>query len=480
MVSLRSSIVAKPKGERSLVLAPPTRRAIRRSVPLSSSLRKSGSPVGMIALTAALMVLAVGFAIFKSREGDASRAKSPAPVATVKLAAAQKPIVPQPVAPEPIEPEMTPDSFVVETLQPVEPTPAPTPAPAPELVEAPPVEEAPPGLTEEQKASALTFLKSTQVSKRKSAYAGFRKLGASEKSTYLELLTEAQEFHSSRLGDRAYELSIARNAISELRGVYDAWIVARDTAKKMVQTNWKESDPKNYKQKHAEMDAASNETADLYARLIRTAKHAEHFEPTGLQQSADVLAEIRVEIAWCQDREPEFAMSLNDEIARAGGADGYVKALRLVPVALELDAAHQAAEKYNASCNWASGAYQSFASGLNERRVALGLPPLRLDEKLSDACAAHSADMAANGYFSHTGLTPETKSFGNRAKRAGFDGFATGECIFMGTPSPVGAHQAWWYSDGHRLIMYANNPNTLGLGLHGKHWTLNTAKKKGW
>ena len=85
--------------------------------------------------------------------------------------------------------------------------------------------------------------------------------------------------------------------------------------------------------------------------------------------------------------------------------------------------------------------------------------------------------MAANNYFSHTGLTPETKSFGQRAKRAGFSGGPSGECIFMGNPSPVAAHQAWWYSDGHRLIMYSGGPNTLGLGLHGKYWTLNTGRK---
>ena len=193
--------------------------------------------------------------------------------------------------------------------------------------------------------------------------------------------------------------------------------------------------------------------------------------------TTDAIIEIRVEIAWCNGREASRALNLRDEISRAGGADDYVAALEGIDIAKQSANAHEAAETHNDNCGWASAAYKSFASLLNERRVALGLTPLRLDEKLSKACVDHSNDMATHGYFDHAGRTAETKTPGKRAKRAGFSGFASGECIFVGSTSPAAAHKAWWYSDGHRLIMYANNPNTLGLGLYGKHWTLNTGKK---
>ena len=353
-----------------------------------------------------------------------------------------------------------------------------TTAPAPETAASPAsAEQAPPALTEAQKKRALGFLNSTDPGKRQSAYAGFRKLGDHERTTYLELLEDARDHHANELSSRAWDLATGDRTLSNFKEAYDSWLVARDAAREMVQTNWKDREAGNYKKMHAEMDRVSEKAIDLYAGVVRSARLAGGFTPTGLQPAADALAEIRGEIAWCNDRTPDGELSLLEAISEAGGADDYVTTVNLVDAANQLAAVQEATEQDNADCAWASGAYKEFATTLNGRRVAFGLIPLRLDEKLSKACLDHSADMAANGYFSHTGLTPETKSFGKRAKRAGFTGFATGECIFMGNPSPGAAHRAWWYSDGHRLIMYASNPNTLGLGLSGKHWTLNTGKK---
>jgi uncharacterized protein YkwD len=457
---------------------PPGGQVVRGRIPARSSLRKSGSPAGMIATATICAAAVAGFILLRDKGGNATEATPPAAApAEPSTASGQAPASPMPpIRPEPAAPTL------------VEAAPAPSPeiagartpadpSPEPEAVAPPPAEERLPALTDAQKAKSLTFLKSNQASRRQAAYAGFRKRGEHDKAIYLELLVEALAYHSDALSDRAWDLATEDKDLTSFKDAHDSWTAARDAAKEMAQTNWKDQDANNYKRKHGEMDDITEKAMKFYAQVVRYAGRAGSAPSPGLQQFADALAEIRREVAWCEDREPDSPLDLLGEITETGAADDYVATINLIATANQIAAELEAAEQFNAGCGWAGDAYKTFGSTLNPRRVALGLTPLRLDEKLSNACRDHSADMAANGYFSHTGLTPETKDFGTRAKRAGFSGFATGECIFMGNASPTAAHDAWWYSDGHRLIMYANNPNTLGLGLHGKHWTLNTAKK---
>ena len=460
-----------PKRKVSLVTSP--RGHTRgRSAPAKLSVKQRGSPIGLYVVMIGAAAL-IGFTLSRNQDGGAqanqptpgSEAGSPPPLSPSGL--------PGDPLPKQVEPAPTPE--IAATHEPVEPTPTPEPEVVAEVTAQ--AEDVPPALTEEQKMSALAFLKSDEQSKRKAAYAGFRKLGSHEKSAYLEVLALAREHHADALGDRAWDLATSDKDLSNFQEAHDSWIVARNAAKQMVQTNWKDQDAGNYKKKHTEMDDTADEAIKFFDRVVRSAKRAAAFDPSGLQRYADALAEIRDEIAWCNERAPEGALTLLEEISEAGGASDYVALVNLVAEANQIAAALDAAEEHNAGCAWAGGAYKAFATTLNGRRAAFGLGALRLDEQLSKACGDHSADMAANGYFSHTGLTPETKGFGDRARRASFSGFATGECIFMGNASASAAHQAWWYSDGHRLIMYANSPNTLGLGLYGKHWTLNTGKK---
>ena len=81
-------------------------------------------------------------------------------------------------------------------------------------------------------------------------------------------------------------------------------------------------------------------------------------------------------------------------------------------------------------------------------------------------------------YFAHESPVAENKTFGDRAKNANFDGFASGECIFAGSHSADAAYGAWWGSDGHRFIMYMEGANTMGVGCGGTEtWTFNTGSK---
>jgi uncharacterized protein YkwD len=47
----------------------------------------------------------------------------------------------------------------------------------------------------------------------------------------------------------------------------------------------------------------------------------------------------------------------------------------------------------------------------------------------------------------------------------------------MGSSSHTSAYNAWFGSDGHRFIMFSDRPNLIGIGPHGKHWTMMTGRK---
>jgi uncharacterized protein YkwD len=134
------------------------------------------------------------------------------------------------------------------------------------------------------------------------------------------------------------------------------------------------------------------------------------------------------------------------------------------------------ANEYNESCEWASAPQKEFAKIISYERVVLGLGPLRLDECLSAAATWHSEDMKTLGLFDHTSPVEGKRSFTDRARKAGFKGGPSGECIAAGYGSAAAAFTGWYYSDGHRHIMMATGPNVHGIGPVGSHWTLVTGR----
>jgi uncharacterized protein YkwD len=74
-------------------------------------------------------------------------------------------------------------------------------------------------------------------------------------------------------------------------------------------------------------------------------------------------------------------------------------------------------------------------------------PPLRWNPALGAAALAHSRDMAAQRYFSHTGKNG--KMVDTRAQRAGYAWWRVGENIAFGQNSPQEALTAWLTSPGH-------------------------------
>jgi hypothetical protein len=105
---------------------------------------------------------------------------------------------------------------------------------------------------------------------------------------------------------------------------------------------------------------------------------------------------------------------------------------------------------------------------LNRIRIALGLPTLRIDEKLGAAARDHSNDMRTRNFFSHQSPVDGKHSFTDRAARAGTS--ASAENIAAGQSTGAGAIRAWWYSPGHHKNMLGGHART-GLGRSEGLWT---------
>ncbi|MEO0479811.1 MAG: CAP domain-containing protein [Planctomycetota bacterium] len=105
---------------------------------------------------------------------------------------------------------------------------------------------------------------------------------------------------------------------------------------------------------------------------------------------------------------------------------------------------------------------------LNELRLVLGLPAIRIDTKLCDACRDHSKDMAEIGFFAHESPVEGKRRFSDRA--ANFGTSASAENIARGQRTGRGAIRGWWYSPGHHKNMMRSAGRT-GLGHHQAHWT---------
>ena len=331
-------------------------------------------------------------------------------------------------------------------------------------------------LSEDKRSRALAYLQSPHTSKRKGAYMALRKLGEKARAIYLQLLQEAKAHHLARIGLLASKLSVDRNALTDFKKAHDNWHEVMVPARAMVHTNWKTEQPQEYKQRHEEMDDEFADVSRLYSRLKSRAERARRHNFSPLDALMGILAEINRERAWCHDKETVDRISLVEILRKAGRAEEFVSIMDCLEYTKQVTLARAAVAKHNADCNWTDSAHRRFATLLNDQRSAMDLTPLRLEEDLSRGCRDHSIDMATNDYFSHTGLTSKTRTFTNRDRRAGNTGSPRGECIFVGNPAAAAAHRAWWYSDGHRLIMYASGPGTLGLGISGNHWTLNTAR----
>jgi uncharacterized protein YkwD len=318
---------------------------------------------------------------------------------------------------------------------------------------------------------ALEMLCSGNASVRDKAATALRQRSLTDatKKQAVELFKQAQQHHLKLL-----EAQVKRGATAliQVKTTHDAWATKRGEVMKLILTDYKK-DPQEIAMLTREHEATEKL---LNAFDKELSKSTPAWKPL-----VDATAPLE---------RLDHAISLTEgpsSLYQAKSAEAYLKELGAAKAVLETWQIANARQRsnqelvsvtaHNESCKWAAKSAIAFATLLNQKRGVMNLAPLRLDENLSNAATSHSKEMAAMGYFAHESPVPANKGPGDRARNANFEGGWSGENIFMGSAGSNDAYWAWWGSDGHRFIMFADGPNTLGAGPAGVHWTMMTGKK---
>ncbi len=119
----------------------------------------------------------------------------------------------------------------------------------------------------------------------------------------------------------------------------------------------------------------------------------------------------------------------------------------------------------------------------NRERAKQGLGPLRLDLSLCNAAQAHSEDMAAHDFFSHTGSDGSTAE--QRIAAAHRPGGPQAENIAGGQPSPAEVVNAWMNSEPQRRNILNPAFQRIGVGYayrqgaqYQHYWTQDLASQE--
>jgi uncharacterized protein YkwD len=99
---------------------------------------------------------------------------------------------------------------------------------------------------------------------------------------------------------------------------------------------------------------------------------------------------------------------------------------------------------------------------LNAERAKHGLKPLRADPELTQVARAHSRDMFARGYFSHS--TPDHVDPFDRMRQAHLRFLTAGENLALAPDVPQ-AHEGLMNSPGHRANILRPQFGRVGIGV---------------
>jgi uncharacterized protein YkwD len=114
----------------------------------------------------------------------------------------------------------------------------------------------------------------------------------------------------------------------------------------------------------------------------------------------------------------------------------------------------------------------------NAERDSAGCPALVPNDTLMQIAQAHSQDMAANNFFSHTGS--DGRSTFQRMRDAGYQFSRAAENVAAGADSPAKASELWMNSPGHRANILNCELREIGVGFvedpgdklnYGTYWT---------
>ncbi|GHC52890.1 CAP domain-containing protein [Roseibacillus persicicus] len=326
---------------------------------------------------------------------------------------------------------------------------------------------------------ALEWMESEDPARRKAAYSTIQLLSEEALPKFQTALFAAKSHHEKRLGRI---LSGGRdNAYQELEPVLEELTTERKRVYDLIKIDYKK-DASKIKMLRNEVESVDR----IYQRAIRFSANDLSPLTTQVEQVAQALVEIETELARIEshregeDYEPDdsdLQRQWKEALEETYDGERFIKFQKNRDVFLQELSTLAAANKHNKDSAWASASQKDFADLLNQQRAIMGLRPLHLEEKLSFAATDHSKDMKALGFFAHESPVEGKKTPGDRARKAGYTGGWSGENIFMGSGSHASAYNAWFASDGHRFIMFANGPNELGIGPVGGHWTMMTGRR---
>lgn len=267
-----------------------------------------------------------------------------------------------------------------------------------------------------------------------------------------------------------FRLTKPTNAtVESLRRDFLDWKAAADVARALVQT-----DQLKDRAKFAEMDRACQKAEKAFDKLTRGLKPGGTSEAARLIEGTTLVAQIRREQLWADNKPADISTLAIGDLAKSEKPDiGLEQFVVEMEPFLSLREHHRIVTGAHAQMKTAEPEAVQFAELLNGRRFILGMKPLLLGEKLSAACARHSEEMVKLKYFAHESPVPANKTPWDRVRNAGFEGRGHGECIHAGGSEPREAHTGWWYSDGHRVILYSE-ATAQGIAKFGRHWTFMT------
>jgi hypothetical protein len=304
--------------------------------------------------------------------------------------------------------------------------------------------------------------------RRASAIVRLRADGADASADFTAALTRSEAVALGTLRRALQMLKATDPSVGALAKEFQAYVPLAEAAKVLVQT-----DHHKDQKKFAEMDRAFSDAEKAHKKVERSLKPQ---SPAGQFLSAlQWAAEIRRDQDFAAGKSADLTTLPMTAVLEIEGAPAEIKTLvRDLEPFIARREFHRVTSAAHAQMKWARPEQVQYAELLNERRVILALRPFLLGEKLSDACAQHSEEMVKLKYFSHESPVPANKGFGDRVRNAGFEGNGSGECIYAGGSSAASAHTGWWYSDGHRLILYSNGPTAQGIAKFASTWTFLT------
>ncbi len=318
---------------------------------------------------------------------------------------------------------------------------------------------------------ALQWMQDQDPEKRQAAYRTFQLYGESAKNVYTATLEKARTSHEKRLTQLLNDENANPYHRTDL--LTEELKTERARIYPLIKTDYKK-DPSKIKMLQREVESL----AKLNATLRKTAQTDPSKFDAAVSAISTALAEVQRELTLASSETPE-SEELDTLLALRESFDGevYLKTKSQIASIQKESAELKTTHEANAASAWADSSQKDFTHLLNENRSLFGLTPFLMEERLSAAATGHSADMETLKFFSHQSPVKEKKSPADRARLAKFQYRWNGENIYMGSTAPSAAYNAWFGSDGHRFIMFSDGPNLIGIGPHGKHWTMMTGRK---